>query len=281
MRVQKLSVAESGLFVAEDGRDLDPPHLVFVFGPTDALKTSAAPADLSARFPEAVIVGCSTGTSVIGRSVSDEAIVGVAVVFRDTRLRLAVCPLDGPASSKQAGRLAGLDLAAPDLAGVFVLSDGLNVNGTSLVEGLRSACGAGVSISGGLAGDGARFGETLLLVGSQILHSVVLAVGFYGEAIRIGNGGAGGWDEFGPLRKVTQSQGAVLHELDGAPALDLYERYLGEEAAGLPASALFYPLKVWDPLKPEDAVVRTVLGVDHAARTMTFAGDIPDGWSAA
>jgi len=72
----------------------------------------------------------------------------------------------------------------------------------------------------------------------------------------------------------------VLAQLDGKPALDLYERYLGDEAAGLPASALFYPLKVWDPAHPENAVVRTILSIDAEKRTMTFAGDVPEGWNA-
>ena len=73
----------------------------------------------------------------------------------------------------------------------------------------------------------------------------------------------------------------MLLELDGAPALsDLYERYLGDRAAGLPGTALLYPLRVWDPREPAHDVVRTVLQVDREARTMTFAGDMPQGWKA-
>jgi hypothetical protein len=79
---------------------------------------------------------------------------------------------------------------------------------------------------------------------------------------------------------VTGADGNVLRELDGRPALDLYERYLGEEAAGLPGTALLYPLRIWPPGQPELGVVRTVLAIDREARTMTFAGDLPQGWSA-
>jgi hypothetical protein len=109
----------------------------------------------------------------------------------------------------------------------------------------------------------------------------VVGVGFYGNAIRIGHGSAGGWDLFGPRRRVTKSAGNVLFELDGEPALDLYERYLGpEEARGLPSSALLFPIQVYDTTCPDSAVVRTVLAVDHNARSMTFAGDVPEGWTA-
>ncbi len=101
-------------------------------------------------------------------------------------------------------------------------------------------------------------------------------VGFYGESLRIGIGCNAGWSRFGPPRSVTRSLGNTLHELDGRPALDLYKEYLGELASGLPASALRFPLSI----RRSDAgrtVVRTVLAVDEAARSLTFAGDIPQG----
>jgi hypothetical protein len=172
-------------------------------------------------------------------------------------------------------------LAAPDLAGIFVLSDGLNVNGSELVAGITGAVGKGVSVTGGLAGDGADFRETLVGADCAPCKHVVGAVGFYGPAIRIGHGSAGGWDEFGPRRQITRSRGNVLFEFDDEPALDLYERYLGEEEAqGLPGSGLLFPLRIFDPERPDHDIVRTILAVDREARSMTFAGDVPEGWTA-
>jgi len=162
-----------------------------------------------------------------------------------------------------------------------VLSDGLNVNGSELVKGLVAAIGSGIPLTGGLAGDGADFSETLVGGDCVPRAHMVVGIGFYGSAIRIGHGSAGGWDSFGPRRQVTKSIGNVLFELDGEPALDLYERYLGpEDSKGLPGSALLFPIQVHDAEHPESSVVRTVLAVDHEARSMTFAGDVPQGWTA-
>src|SRR5271154_5073998 len=73
----------------------------------------------------------------------------------------------------------------------------------------------------------------------------------------------------------------VLFQLDGRPALDLYERYLGEdEIEALPGSALLFPLQIHDPKRPDHQLVRTVLAVDRDKRWMTFAGDMPEGWVA-
>lgn len=280
MQVQSLRTLADGSWGARDGAPLDTPDLVFLFGPTDLLRSSGAAQRLVQRFPGAIQIGCSTGTTFDGLGLTDEALSGVSICFDRTRIRLATQPLTDASSSRSIGEQIGHQLAAPDLAAVFVLSEGLDVNGSALVEGLLAACGSHVAISGGLAGDGPRFADTLVTVGGHAAPRTVAAVGFYGDAIRVVHGSAGGWDEFGPLRRVSHSLGNVLHELDGKPALDLYERYLGSEAEALPASALFYPLKIWDPARPEQAVVRTVLSVDRIARTMTFAGDIPKGWNA-
>jgi hypothetical protein len=168
-----------------------------------------------------------------------------------------------------------------DLAGIFVLSDGLNVNGSELVAGIASHVGDRIPLTGGLAGDGAKFEETLVGGDGPPRSGQVAAVGFYGAAVRIGHGSAGGWDEFGPRRRITRSKGNLLYELDGEPALDLYERYLGEEEAkGLPGTALLFPLLIRDPAKPDHDVVRTILAVDRDNRSMTFAGDVPEGFIA-
>jgi hypothetical protein len=141
--------------------------------------------------------------------------------------------------------------------------------------------GQKIPLTGGLAGDSALFEETLVGADCAPQSGRVAAVGFYGSAIRIGHGSAGGWDEFGPRRRITRSTGNVLFELDGEPALDLYERYLGEEdARGLPGTALLFPLLIRDAAQPDQDVVRTILAIDRAARSMTFAGDVPEGWIA-
>jgi hypothetical protein len=88
-----------------------------------------------------------------------------------------------------------------------------------------------------------------------------------------------GWEPFGPVRTITRAKGNVLYELDGRSALDLYKTYLGDHAAQLPASGLLFPIVVTQEQGGE-GVVRTVLSVDEQEKSMTFAGDIPQGGTA-
>jgi hypothetical protein len=258
-----------------------PFDLILYFGTREALACGARYRELRAMFPGAHLLGCSTGGQIRNTDVSDEEIATVALRFDATRVKLASRTVTDIAQSRACGEEIGRDLMADDLAGIFVLSDGLRVNGARLVAGVSSIIGRDIPLTGGLAGDGAAFCETLVGADGKPSPGVVGAVGFYGSAIRIGHGSAGGWDPFGPQRRVTRAQGNILLELDGQPALDLYERYLGEDdIQGLPGTALLFPLIVQDPERPEHEVVRTIVGINREDRSLIFAGDVPEEWMA-
>ncbi|WP_431269202.1 FIST signal transduction protein [Dankookia sp. P2] len=210
--------------------------VVLYFGRRDLLADGACHRELQARHPGALVLGCSTGGQIRGEEVEDDGVAALALAFRATRLHLAVERDCAPSRSHACGTALGRALAAPGLAGVFVLADGLRVNGSALAEGLAAALGPGVPVTGGLAGDGPHFGATLVGAGAHMPQQrLVAALGLYGDALRLGHGSAGGWEAFGPARRVTWSAGNVLRELDGAPALDLYERYLGRKPPAFPA----------------------------------------------
>ena len=270
---------------ASDNVSAKSADLVLYFGMRAALASGRRYTELRTKFPHAHLLGCSTGGQIHSGDVVDEEIAAVALHFDSTTLKLACAPAKDPAQSRICGETIGHALAGDGsngkkLAGIFVLSDGLNVNGSELVAGIVSVVGKNVALTGGLAGDAALFTETLVGGDGPPIGHQVAAVGFYGDRVRIGHGSAGGWDEFGPRRRITRSQGNVLYQVDNKPALDLYKRYLGDEADGLPGTALLFPLRIHDPQHPEYELVRTVLAVDHETNSMTFAGDMPEGWVA-
>ncbi len=231
---------------------------------------------LSRRYAGAHVVGCTTGGEILGEDVQDDTLVAAAIRFDHATVRVAAGRVT-PAESRASGQALAANLPAEDLRLVYVLADGMLTNGSALIAGLRETLSEDVLLTGGLAGDGAAFCRTLVGCDGPPVQGQVAAVGLYGKRLRLGWGSVGGWERFGPERTVTCAQANVLYELDGEPALDLYKRYLGDEAANLPGSALLFPLTVRPHDAPSSAVVRTVVGVDEAARSMTFAGDIPPG----
>jgi len=251
--------------------------LALVFGSSGYFDQSAGIAELRKELPEAQVLGCSTSGEILQDELFDDSLSVAIARFEHTTLRTAYAPVESAADSRTAGLSLGAGLADPELKSVLVLSDGLLVNGSELVRGLNENLGDDVIVTGGLAGDGDRFERTWVLDDGQPSVGVVSAVGFYGDRIRVGHGSRGGWDIFGPERRVTRSEGNVLFELDHQPALSLYRQYLGDRAEGLPATGLLFPLAVRSDGEPDKHLVRTILAIDPAAESLTFAGDIPQG----
>ncbi len=258
------------------GQALDQADLVLVFAGSTCFENRAALDSLLARHPGAAFLGCSTSGEIADTRVRDASVSAVAVQFEGSRVAVTWAALQDAEDSHATGVRLGGQLEHDGLVHAFVLSDGLQVNGTALARGLNDSLPDGVTVTGGLAGDGERFGGTHIISGRDTRRGVVAVAGFYGERLRFGHGSLGGWDPFGPERVITKSRGNVLHALDGRSALELYKLYLGEHAEGLPATGLLFPLAV-RAHDSETAVVRTILSVDEDAQTLTFAGDVPEG----
>jgi hypothetical protein len=250
--------------------------LVLVFGDRDALSDPARFTEVRERHPHARIVCCSTSGEIVGGRVCDGSITATAVAFDSTRVVVADLHIAEHQGSYEAGRSIISELPSEGLVHVFVISDGQKVNGSELVQGMTSLLQSPVSLTGGLAGDGTRFQRTLVGLDEPPGEGNVVAVGLYGDRLKVGYGSMGGWDSFGPDRVITRAEGNVLYELDGQSALSLYKKYLGDLAADLPGLALLFPLSI----RTEDGgtpVVRTILSVNEVDKSMTFAGDMPVG----
>jgi hypothetical protein len=251
-------------------------QLVLLFGNKNLLKEQKHFDYVRKRYPNAEIVGCSTSGEIYQEEIFDNNIVCTAVFFENTPIQVVCEQFDAMSDSFKIGEGLVGKLNADNLSHVLVLSEGLNINGSELTNGMNSKLDNKVSITGGLAGDQANFTETVIVHNQPGVKNLVLAIGFYGKNIQIGYGSLGGWDSFGVDRLVTKSESNILYELDGQPALELYKKYLGAHAANLPASALLFPISFIsnDEVTP---LVRTILSINETNGSMVFAGDIPEG----
>lgn len=251
-------------------------QVALVFGGREVLKSNDRFTEIRALYPNAHLLGCSTAGEIFGTEVTDHSIVVTALQFADVDVRVSQVDITACGSDSRCGEQLAAALPTKGLVHVFALSDGTSVNGSEMVRGMLRGLPQGVAVTGGLAGDGDRFQETLVLCDAAPRPGVAAAVGLYGQRLKVGYGSLGGWDSFGPQRLVTRSRANVLYELDKQPALALYKKYLGEHASGLPATGLLFPLSV-KIHGSEREVVRTILGIDEADQSLTFAGDIPEG----
>ncbi len=251
-------------------------QLVLLFGSTSVIKKREYFDDLKAFYPHAHFLGCSTAGEICDTRIYDETLIVTAIRFDHSQIQGTKIRLTETMDSCVAGKQLAQALDHEDLVHVFVLSDGLHVNGSELVSGMLECLPDEVTVTGGLSADGSRFDETYVIWDEAPQEKTVAAIGLYGSRLKIGYGSLGGWDPFGPERLVTRSEGNVLYELDGRSALELYKKYLGAHAQGLPSTGLLFPLSLRTE-EGDTAVVRTILSINEQQQSMTFAGDIPEG----
>ena len=258
---------------------IDSADLILVFGSLDHFSPPGLRESLSSAFPNAILLGCSTAGEITADGVDDGTCTITAINFEESRLCQGSTRLAGMDDSFAAGQRLGKQLAAADLKAVLLFGPGVKINGSALVNGMSSVIGAMIPITGGLAGDGGAFKETFTLDSDGVSTDRVVAVGLCSPGLKFAHGSFGGWEPFGPTRKVTRCAGNILYELDGEPALDIYQRYLGEHAKGLPASGLLFPFSMLGEDHNALGIIRTILGIDEANGSLVLAGEIiPDGF---
>jgi hypothetical protein len=184
--------------------------------------------------------------------------------------------LDGFKDSFELGKSLIQQFDLKDLTSILILSDGLMVNGSQLVTGMEAGNLGKVLITGGLAGDGVQFDNTLVGLNGIAKIGNVSAIGFYGNQIDVRSSSVSGWDVFGPERIVTRADGTDVYEIDNSSAVDLYKIYLGPYIDDRTNSTLLFPLAVKLPGRSH-YIARSILSISHERSCMIFSGDIPEG----
>lgn len=255
------------------------PDVAFLFSSVSTFEDPKFMGGLIEKNRSTQWVGCSTAGEVSQKGVTDETTVITTLKFEKptSKVKTAVCQIKNAAESFQSGKTIGEKLMAPDLTAIVLIGPGVNVNGSQIVAGINTVVPSKVIVTGGLAGDGGKFAKTYTLSQSGVGDQQLVGLGFYGPSLELKHGCMGGWDAFGKVRKVTKSKDNVVFELDGKPALSIYKEYLGDHAKDLPSSGLMFPFSLIDNETSETGLIRTILAIDEAAGSLTFAGDVPQG----
>ena len=254
-------------------------NLVLMFGAKEFICNKDVFCNIRDTYSRANIFGCTTAGEIFNDQVNDNILTVTAIYFENTKTNFFFSEIIEFNKCYEKGVEIAKLIPVENLSHVFVIGEGLNINGSKLVEGFVNVLPEHVKITGGLAGDYEGYKETFVIANDYGKKNLIGAVAFYGDKIKIGYGSAGGFDTFGIERTVTKSKENILYELDGKPVLDLYKEYLGEYSSKLPVSGLLFPLSI----RASDnnySYVRTVSGVDEENKALKFAGEIPQGYYA-
>ncbi|MUU79632.1 FIST signal transduction protein [Winogradskyella endarachnes] len=276
MKVEQLSLTGENWSGDIDTIEIQP-NLILLFVSLLFKSKRALVSKLQERYPNALLVGCSTAGEISGSKVSDDTVSLSAIEFEKVICKIATVDIINIDKSYEAGKFLASQLENENLKHALVFSDGSNVNGADLVTGLKSIL-KNTSITGGLSGYNIDSKEAFIIANSNIVGKKIVGLGFYGQELNVSFASNGGWDSFGADRLVTKSKKNIVYELDGQPASEIYRKFLGEKVNTFPNSGLSFPFSM-RVNELDTPVVRTVRAINEEEHSLVFAANVPVGSS--
>ncbi len=263
--------------IQELGKD---PHIIFVFSSIKFDQEGLVRGMNEAR-GNATLVGCSAAGEIMSAATTFESVIAMAIHAENTKFTVGYGAGAGGNSNK-----AGADAAKAVLAAAggkidlfIMIPEGLTGNGSAIVRGVQSVLGENFPIMGGSAGDDYLFKKTWQYYNGKLLTDCVVGIGLSGD-FAYGFGVRHGWEPVGLALKVTKSEGAVLKELDGQPALKIYQDYFGKESAELvrePIARMAYTYPLGMSVAGSNELLIRDPVIANEKGEITLAGEIPEG----
>jgi hypothetical protein len=230
-----------------------------------------------------LVIGCSTAGEISSEGYSAEKSVVVMAISSDQVKFWGGAGHHILWNPKQAGEECANALEYSShgyITSALFFLDILSGNGDLTLAGAFGLLGKNFPLFGCAAADDLFFYETYQYLDGKAYSGSVVGVGLSGE-YKIAGVVKHGFLPIGIARKVTKSEGTTLFELDGKPAVSIYEDYFGEEHLKelhkglLPSHTISYPLGIFLP-ESNNVMLRNPVFVDQRG-AMTFTAAIPEG----
>ncbi len=233
--------------------------------------------------PETKIIGCSTAGIILSSGLENQGVALLLIFSEELNLGLGLAEdivAKGERLKGQALAKSALESLGAHKKSVFMmLSDGLIANGSELARGVQDVLGNSFPFIGGASSDDFNFKQTFQLFQNRVLTNSAVGILFGGE-INFGLGTKHGWSPLGKPRVATLAEGNILREIDGAPAIKIYEEYFGKDIEELykiklATMAILYPLGVYVAGEKE-YLLRNAIDVTRDGALICH-GEIPQG----
>lgn len=233
----------------------------------------------------APMAGCTSAGEITNEGPSTKSVVVMAIKSDSIKFFTGLGK-NVKSGAREAGRSVALEVKekaekSNELLKSFVMfPDVLTGNGADAVRGVLDVLGEHFPVVGGAPGDDFLFKETFEFRDNEIASGAIAGIGISGNFI-MGAGVRHGWIPIGIPMKVTKSEGAVLYELDGKPAISIYEEYFGKKSdelrkETLAKMAITYPLGIKVPNYDDEYLIRDPITADENG-AITCAAEIPKG----
>ncbi len=185
--------------------------------------------ELHRLLPHGIVVGATTDGAFAHDQVVDDTILLTFLQFEQVRPVAASYSLEQHSPANMARQITG-NLVQADTRLLLLFTDGFHPDAHHLLEELTTLAPE-IPVAGGKAGDGLQFLDASVFFQGEALHSGAVAVALNGEALRVHQFYRLNWKKIGKIMTVTEARENIVKTIDGKPAIDVYQRYLGQSAS--------------------------------------------------
>ncbi len=227
---------------------------------------------VTSLIPHIKIIGSTTSGEIMEDKALENSTVLSFSLFEKTKIETYYTEI-GETSSQTAQKLISQFDKNGSAKVAISFADGLSVNGEEFINTLGSYKD-NLVIAGGLAGDNAEFKQTFTFTQEKVLKSGAVVALLLSDDLIVTTTAIFGWENIGKTMTITKSEENRVYEIDGAKAVDIYAKYLGDDIAkNLPKVGIEFPLIV----KRKDLRIPRAILAKHDDGSLTFAGNINTG----
>ena len=235
--------------------------------------------DFQSFIKKGKIIGASNCSSISGEELVDPNILTVGILeFKSTTIKTSFVELTEYHQSENSALNLMKSLSSnEDFSGAIILTKGLNIDGLGFAKGINSGNPKKVPIIGGFAADSLIFSDTFVFNNSIISNNGCIGAALSGKNVYLEVNSKAGLKSFGVERKITKSCRNIIYEIDGKPALDVYEKYIGKNFSTDAAGSYFvFPFEIGKDLNFKSGIVRTPLKLHAEEKSIELVSEVPN-----
>jgi hypothetical protein len=227
---------------------------------------------------EVDVFGCTTAGEIIDDEVMEKSAVIMLMDMKKGSYQILL--EEGSDTYKNAATIAKLAKEKFAKPNIVIVSSGLTIDAEQIIDGIRDV-DATIPLFGGLAGDDLTMKSSYVFTNGLESSTALLALVLDNDKVQVEGLATSGWDDIGIEKTITKSEGNVVFEMDGEPAVDVFVKFfkfgenMYDRSEIVAMNFAQYPLQM--KKANGNIVLRAPLMVDIDRKALIFAGGIPQG----
>ena len=174
------------------------------------------------------IFGATTDTQFTNEGIQENGIVILLLEMHPDYFRILVTDVNSEEATKTGNQIGEFGINNFKNPGFILSAANIELPFEVIIGGIVERAGEDIMLAGGVAGDSQTFSGTVF---TNVQHSNkgFIALVLDQNKIELSGIAVSGWKPVGTEKTITKCVGPWIHTIDNTPAMDVLQKYIGEE----------------------------------------------------